>query len=259
MAWFLNPALTRFRAEVNGLWPNRDKKSDGTIGDLAHQGTNSDHNPDPDGSVDAWDMDVDGVDVQKVIAAALRHESIQYVIYNRRITSRTWGLGTWRPYDGASPHTEHVHFNTRPSHENSTKPWFTEEDALSVETDGLKAILTGSGSGTLGAANQLHIKLNDILKAAQATQKAAEAAAGRSLGILSMTDVITAWSTQTPKGVDANKLAPKVNAILAAVLNVDEEVIAKLGAEATPEEQAALLRAVLGERAKAVGQILANG
>ena len=127
MAWYLNPALTRFRNEVNSRWPRRDKTSDGTIGDLAHQATNSDHNPDPDGSVDAWDMDVDGVDVQKVIAVALKHESVQYVIHNRRITSRNQagGLGTWHPYTGASPHTEHVHFNTRPSHERSTKPWFT--------------------------------------------------------------------------------------------------------------------------------------
>lgn len=128
--WYLNPALTNFRREVNARWPNRDKASDGTIGDAAHQATNSDHNPDSDGSVDAWDMDVDGVDVQACINAALKHESIQYVIYNRRITSRTWGLGVWRDYDGRSPHTEHVHFNTRSSYENSKKPWFPEEDVL---------------------------------------------------------------------------------------------------------------------------------
>lgn len=126
-AWYLNPALTRFRNEVNARWPNRDKASDGTIGDLAHQATSSDHNPDPDGSVDAWDMDNNGLDVNAVIAAAIKHESIAYIIYNRRITSRNQagGLGTWHPYSGASPHTEHVHFNTRESHENSTKPWFT--------------------------------------------------------------------------------------------------------------------------------------
>lgn len=129
MAWFLNPALTRFRNEVDSRWPRRDLGSDGTIGDRAHQLTDSDHNPDRDGSVDAWDMDVDGLDVQKVIAAALKHESIEYVIYNRRITSRSMsgGLGVWHPYNGDSPHEEHVHFNTRPSHENSAKPWFTDQ------------------------------------------------------------------------------------------------------------------------------------
>lgn len=125
VAWYLNKALTNFRNEVNQLWPNRDKRSDGTIGDAAHQATNSDHNPDPDGSVDAWDIDVDGIDIQLVLAAAIRHEATHYVIYNRRITSRTMtgGLGTWHAYYGPSAHTEHIHVSTRDAYENSTKPW----------------------------------------------------------------------------------------------------------------------------------------
>lgn len=146
---FLNKALTNFRDAVNKAYPNRDKGSDGWIGDAAHQATNSDHNPDPDGSVDAWDMDVElngagkpyEADVQKVINAALKHESIQYVIYNRRITSRTWGLGIWRAYDGPSPHQEHVHFNTRSSYESSSKPWIIEgeEDDMTYTDSQMKA------------------------------------------------------------------------------------------------------------------------
>jgi hypothetical protein len=81
-------------------------------------------------------MDISGVDVKKVIATAVAHESIQYIIYNRKITSRSWGLGTWRPYTGSSPHTEHVHFNTRKSHENSNKPWFMEEETVVAALEG---------------------------------------------------------------------------------------------------------------------------
>lgn len=152
MDWYLNPALTTFRKEVNARWPNRDKTSDGTIGDAAHQATNSDHNPDKDGSVDAWDMDVDGVDVWACINAALKHESIQYVIYNRKITSRSWGLGIWRDYNGPNPHDKHVHFNTRESHENSTKPWFKEEDMPISDADAGK-IATANWSASFGKTN----------------------------------------------------------------------------------------------------------
>lgn len=138
MAWYLNPALTRFRQAVNARWPKRDKTSDGTLGDLAHSKTASDHNPDPDGSVDAWDMDIDGVDVAACIAAAIAHESIQYVIYNRRITSRSMpgGLGTWHPYTGPNPHDKHVHFNTRTSHETSTAPWVIPAATTNATTTG---------------------------------------------------------------------------------------------------------------------------
>lgn len=122
MAWYLNPALTRFRAAVDATWPNRDRASDGTLGDEAHQATASDHNPDPDGSVDAWDMDVDGVPVERLKAVFQAHESSLYWIHAGVIASRDWGWQR-RPYDGTNPHTRHVHWNTRASHENSTAPW----------------------------------------------------------------------------------------------------------------------------------------
>jgi hypothetical protein len=249
MAWFLNPALTRFRAEVDSRWPRRDKASDGTIGDAAHQETSSDHNPDKDGSVDAWDMDIDGVDVQKVIGAALRHESIEYVIFNRRITSRSSGLGNWRPYTGTSPHTEHVHFNTRQSHENSNKPWFVEEDEMTpaqakqLEVDAwrLDALTFGADSVRGGP------RKNEAMWMVRTVKAIANA----------VSQVDESVATQLKKDLAAIDAA--VAASRAEIGQVDEQVIERLGATATPKEQAELLRAALGDRAREVGLLLAQG
>lgn len=152
MAWFLNPALTAFRNEVNAAYPRRDKGSDGTIGDPAHAARTSDHNPDADGSVDAWDMDVELngrgipflVDVELLKKLFQAHESSSYWIHNDQIASRSEG---WvrKSYAYAGPdrnrHTQHVHWNTRSAFENSTKPWGVEEqDMTPLESKRLEAI-----------------------------------------------------------------------------------------------------------------------
>ena len=45
-SWILVPCLVSLRSEFNKLAPGRDKASDGSIGDTAHQQESSDHNPD---------------------------------------------------------------------------------------------------------------------------------------------------------------------------------------------------------------------
>lgn len=122
-------------AEINALNPNRDKTSDGTIGDAAHATRTSDHNPwvvkNGIGIVRARDIDKDGTDIATIFED-LRKKGQQrdsrlwpngYLIYNRRITNPDFG--GWHEYTGSNPHTAHGHisFSTDPVGFDRTDPW----------------------------------------------------------------------------------------------------------------------------------------
>jgi peptidoglycan hydrolase-like protein with peptidoglycan-binding domain len=104
--------LATLRAEIDARWPHRDRRSDGWIGDAAHQARKSDHNPDAGGLVHAIDVDKDGIDPRLLVRQAIHHGSVQYVIFDRTI----WSLrNDFRPrrYTGDNPHTDHVHVSGR--------------------------------------------------------------------------------------------------------------------------------------------------
>lgn len=131
MSWIAVPPLVEGRDQLNTRFPNRDKGAEGFVGDLAHQGEASSHNPDETGhpefsdhdgkdEVRAWDADKDLRDpnvtmeqvVQHLIAGARsgRFWWIRYVIYNGRIWHRRDGFVT-RVYTGSNKHTDHAHIN----------------------------------------------------------------------------------------------------------------------------------------------------
>lgn len=150
-SWILVPSLVSLRNEFNQLAPNRDKASDGSIGDPRHAASSSDHNPDETGNTPYDDTDrtneVHAIDVDDdlrepgwtmtrcVEVIVTRHregrdDRLQNVIYNRRIWSRSWGW-TARAYTGSNAHTQHAHFSARytSAQENDTSPWgLLEED-----------------------------------------------------------------------------------------------------------------------------------
>ena len=117
-SWTLAPALAALRDEVNRLWPSRDRSYDGTIGDLAHQQSKSEHNPDAKGVVRAIDLTARGIDVDALLAAAIGDPRVHYVIYRGRICSRTYGW-TWHRSAG---HEHHVHISLR-NHTSESAPW----------------------------------------------------------------------------------------------------------------------------------------
>jgi murein L,D-transpeptidase YcbB/YkuD len=126
----LAPSLVRARAVIDARWPGRDRTSDGWIGDAAHQGRTSDHNPNVRGVVDAIDVDtvaVPGtvqVHVPSVLAGMMVHPATHYVINRRRIF-RSEDQFRPRLYDGINPHTGHAHLSIRQTvgAENDPTPW----------------------------------------------------------------------------------------------------------------------------------------
>lgn len=145
--WYLAPSLIALGNEINARWPKRDTASDGAIGDASHQARVSDHNPDwsAGGVVRAIDVDNNGIDVQDLLDATIGDQRVWYVIWNRRIYSRTYG---WKanPYDGTDPHTGHVHIsiNHTKAAETDTSAWFPtqhEEDDMPYTEAQLRAMM----------------------------------------------------------------------------------------------------------------------
>lgn len=118
--WRMAKSLEILREQINALSPNRDKSSDGGIGNAEHSARASDHNPDTDGVVKARDFTHDpahGIDSQKLADKLLasRDPRIKYLISNRKIASGDAGPSpwVWRPYTGANPHDHHFHISVK--------------------------------------------------------------------------------------------------------------------------------------------------
>jgi hypothetical protein len=118
-------SLDKLRSQINTKYPNRDKKSDGWIGDAKHKSRSSDHNAwfnDKRGSgiVSALDIDKDltpTVKVDVIVNAlfASKDKRIKYIIFNLRITERNKQgvIYKWIPYHGKNSHKEHAHVSVK--------------------------------------------------------------------------------------------------------------------------------------------------
>jgi hypothetical protein len=115
VSWRVANSLLVLRDQIDALYPGRNKESDGTIGDAAHQATASDHNPDAYGVVHALDITHDpshGLDIELLADSlcASQDERISYIIANEQITGPAYDW-KWANYDGSDPHTNHLHLS----------------------------------------------------------------------------------------------------------------------------------------------------
>jgi hypothetical protein len=118
----LSKAAIQLREQFDDSFPDRDRTSDGWIGDRRHASRPSDHNPDANGWVRAIDVDRDVsgkskpdlmpdiADQIRLLCKSKREKRITYIIFDGRIASskKNWA---WREYTGANKHNHHCHIS----------------------------------------------------------------------------------------------------------------------------------------------------
>ncbi len=205
MAWSLALSLAQLKTELDLRWPNRDHASDGAIGDAAHAATASDHNPNAEGVVCAFDIDtdLDGTDdsndpVMDAMVEWFRthpHPNLKYVIYRGRIFSSYAARGVppfqWRPYTGADPHTSHAHVSvgvgpdgqSAPGTYDDVTPWLNRfedgvtDDMTPEQVDKLFKILGDFNTALFDPSTGITHRL-DVLQADINALKAGGGASG---------------------------------------------------------------------------------
>jgi hypothetical protein len=119
---WLCKAGVQLREQIDDWFPDRDRSSDGTLGDARHALEKSDHNPDatskPAGVIRAFDCDADlskqkGLSVylaDQIRECAKSDPRIAYVIHKGQIASpkARW---IWRDYKGINRHDHHIHIS----------------------------------------------------------------------------------------------------------------------------------------------------
>lgn len=145
MTWRVANSLNTLLRQINAAFPNRDKSSDGSIGDAAHASRSSDHNPwvkDSKGQpiVTARDFTNDApyMDSHEIalMLVASKDKRIKYIIDHSKICAGEAGPQpwVWRKYTGSNPHDHHVHVSVREQEKyfDDDTPWNLGEKVVTA-------------------------------------------------------------------------------------------------------------------------------
>jgi hypothetical protein len=125
----LSKAAIQLREQFDDAYADRDRSSDGWIGDTRHAARPSDHNPDAQGWVRAIDIDrdlsgkakpdlmPDLVDQVRLLCKSGLEKRISYIIFDGFIYSAKFRF-IKRKYTGANKHTKHAHFSFKKTADN---------------------------------------------------------------------------------------------------------------------------------------------
>lgn len=133
MPWPTNPrpakSLVTLKKQIDEMFPGRSKVSDGFIGDASHmlKSNASDHNPNKDGIVLAFDVTHDpahGLDIKQLAGWLMRSRDarIKYIIRNGEIMEPLKGW-VWLKYKGADQHHQHMHLSVNAINCDVDTPW----------------------------------------------------------------------------------------------------------------------------------------
>lgn len=203
-SYHVAPSLQKLLAEVNAAYPNRDKSSDGALGDAAHRARRtSDHNPDysAGGVIRARDFDEDlngrrgsssfqpGDNVRELRERLLERcrsgaeNRVYYLISERKIYQWKNGYAP-RPYSGPNAHDHHLHVSIRAGrkYENDESSW----DLTPAEPVGrvsLAAVQEAFRDGTIpadrGAGDNDGVQVQRALNKAMGTDLVEDGELGR--------------------------------------------------------------------------------
>lgn len=140
-----NPALQRLDNQLKAAHPGIVI---GWIADVHHAST-SEHQPDPDGTVDALDPMIgphySSVDADRDVEALVKSQDkrIWYIIWNGHIISSQIQPWVWRTYTGSDKHTNHYHICTLEKYEDSNVEWsiYVPKTIPTIEIAGTKPLL----------------------------------------------------------------------------------------------------------------------